>query len=100
MESELKFIKEAVGDAANIRSDFFALSTSGDSENIVNALKVAQRKGVHTVGLSGEKVADMDKFCDFILKVPSKSVPRIQEVHTFIIHIICELVEHRIFGAS
>ena len=63
MESELKFIKEAVG-------------------------------------LSGEKVADMDKFCDFILKVPSKLVPRIQEVHTFIIHIICELVEHRIFGAS
>lgn len=77
---------------------FLGISTSGHSENVVEALKVCQDMGVHTVGLTGESVGAMDDFCDFCIKVPSKETPRIQECHIMIGHIICALVEEELFG--
>ena len=76
---------------------FIGISTSGNSKNIVLALQEAKNKGLVTVGLVGEKECEMDKYCDFIIHVPSVSTPTIQESHIMIGHIICALVEEAIF---
>ena len=77
---------------------FIALSTSGDSENIIKALEEARDKGVVTVGLVGGKECKMDKLCDYIIHVPSVSTPTIQESHIMIGHLICALVEDALFN--
>ena len=82
---------------ANEGDVFIAISTSGNSENIVNALVESKKKNVTTIGLVGEKTCEMDDLCDYIIKVPSDSTPTIQESHIMIGHIICALVEEAIF---
>lgn len=77
---------------------FIGISTSGNSKNIVLALQEAKKKGVITVGLVGQKECEMDKWCDYIIHVPSSSTPTIQESHIMIGHIICALVEEAIFS--
>jgi len=69
------------------------ISTSGDSKNVIRALKMAKRKGVLTVGLTGKSGGKIKGLCDYIIKVPSSDTPRIQECHIMIGHIICEIVE-------
>jgi D-sedoheptulose 7-phosphate isomerase len=76
---------------------FFAISTSGNSPSIVKALESARAKGVTTVGLTGQKPCKMDALCDHIFKMPSADTPRIQEGHALIEHIICQMVEEKIF---
>jgi D-sedoheptulose 7-phosphate isomerase len=73
------------------------LSTSGNSENVVRAFKAAHEKGIITVGLTGEDGGKLAPLSDFIIRVPSKDTPRIQEAHILIGHIICELIESTIF---
>lgn len=75
-----------------------AISTSGNSKNIVYALEKARSKGIITVGLTGENEGKMNDLCDYIINVPSTSTPSIQESHIMIGHIICALVEEKIFG--
>jgi D-sedoheptulose 7-phosphate isomerase len=75
----------------------FALSTSGNSRNIIRALETAQMMGIITVGLTGESGGKMAPLCDFLVKVPSADTPRIQECHIMIGHIVCELVESSLF---
>ena len=74
------------------------LSTSGNSKNILNAFATAKEKGVITIGLTGASGGKMKDACDYLLNVPSSDTPRIQESHILIGHIICELVEAKIFG--
>lgn len=76
---------------------FFAISTSGNSPSIVKAIEVANSKNVITVGLIGMKPSKMDSICDYIFKIPSADTPRIQEGHALLEHIICQMVEERIF---
>ncbi len=76
---------------------FIAISTSGNSANIVNALDAAKKHGIITVGFTGMKTCDMDKFCDYIIHVPSDSTPIVQESHIMIGHLICGLVEETLF---
>ena len=76
---------------------FIALSTSGNSENIIMALEEARNKGVITVGLVGENECKMDELCDYIVHIPSKNTPIIQESHIMIGHLICAMVEETIF---
>jgi D-sedoheptulose 7-phosphate isomerase len=75
-----------------------ALSTSGNSKNILKALDVAGEAGMTTVGLTGEGGGLMKDKCKYLIAVPSKDTPRIQEVHITIGHVICELVEAALFG--
>lgn len=77
---------------------FIAISTSGNSSNILEALKECQKKGIVTVGLTGETGGKMAELCDYCIKVPSSSTPRIQESHILIGHIICSVVEESLFG--
>ena len=77
---------------------FIGISTSGNSENIIEALAEAKSKKIITVGLTGAKICKMDDYCDYIIHVPSDSTPTIQEAHIMIGHIICALVEGTVFG--
>jgi D-sedoheptulose 7-phosphate isomerase len=74
------------------------LSTSGNSKNILNAFNSAKQMGVVTIGFTGAGGGEMKNACDYLLNVPSTDTPRIQESHIMVGHIICELVEAKIFG--
>ena len=74
-----------------------ALSTSGNSVNILKALEQARQIGMINVGLTGETGGKMKGICDHLINVPSKDTPRIQESHILIGHIICQLVESELF---
>jgi D-sedoheptulose 7-phosphate isomerase len=70
-----------------------AISTSGNSPNILRAIETAREKSMKVVGLTGESGGKMRDLCDVCLCVPSASTPRIQECHILIGHTICELLE-------
>ena len=70
-----------------------AISTSGNSMNVVNGVISARKKGAKIIGLLGKKGGNLKKMVDIPLVVDSCSTPRIQEVHRVIYHTICELVE-------
>lgn len=74
-----------------------ALSTSGNSENILKTCKVAREMGVFVVGMTGVSGGDLKKYSDILLNVPSSDTPRIQEAHIMLGHILCEHVEKEIF---
>ena len=74
-----------------------AISTSGNSTNIINALKVANELGIITISLTGETGGKMKAHSDYLINVPSTDTPRVQESHIMIGHIICELVEAALF---
>ncbi|MCA6451077.1 MAG: D-sedoheptulose 7-phosphate isomerase [Chitinophagaceae bacterium] len=74
------------------------LSTSGNSKNILNAFEAARAKKVITIGFTGASGGKMKDAGDYLLNVPSSDTPRIQESHIMVGHIICELVEAKIFG--
>ena len=76
------------------------LSTSGNSKNILRALEVAKDKGIVTVAFTGSTGGLMKNTVDFLLNVPSVDTARIQESHIMIGHILCQLVEERLFGAK
>tara|TARA_B100000700_G_C14771069_1_gene726788 strand:+ start:75 stop:647 length:573 start_codon:yes stop_codon:yes gene_type:complete len=85
-------------EAGGKRGDILiGISTSGSSDNVVEALKKAQEIGMITVGFTGKKASLMDDFCDMIIKVPSEDTPRIQEMHIHIGHIMCYLIEKNMF---
>jgi len=73
------------------------MSTSGNSTNITNALQTAREIGMITVGFTGEGGGKMKTLSDYLINVPSSDTPRIQESHITIGHIICQLVEERLF---
>jgi len=77
---------------------FIGISTSGNSENIINAFKSAKEKNITTVALTGRDGGEMAIIADIALIVPSESTPRIQESHILIGHIICDIIEKEIFG--
>lgn len=77
-----------------------ALSTSGNSSNILNAIEVAKAQEMLVVGLTGSTGGKMAQLCDVLLNVPSTDTPRIQESHILIGHIICQWVEEAMFGKA
>ncbi|MCR8679302.1 MULTISPECIES: D-sedoheptulose 7-phosphate isomerase [Campylobacter] len=77
---------------------FIGISTSGNSTNIIEALKVCKEKEIISIGLTGQSGGKMANLCDYCIKVPSNCTPRIQESHIVIGHIICAIVEEEIFG--
>lgn len=73
------------------------LSTSGNSVNITQALQMARKIGMITVGFTGRTGGKMKEMCNYLINIPSTDTPRIQESHIMIGHIICQLVEEEIF---
>ena len=70
-----------------------AISTSGNSKNVILAILAAKAKGVKVVGLTGESGGKMASLCDCVVKAPSDSTPEIQEYHLPIYHYLCQKVE-------
>jgi D-sedoheptulose 7-phosphate isomerase len=81
------------------RDILVGMSTSGNSINIVKALETAREKGITTIGMTGEGGGKMKGLCDYLIDIPSKNTPRIQEGHMLLGHIICQLVEDKYFNA-
>lgn len=88
---------QAYGQSGDV---FIAISTSGNSKNILKAIEEAKVQNLITIGFCGQKECAMDKLCDIIIKVPSSETPKIQESHIMIGHIICAIVEKEIFGGK
>ncbi len=86
---------EGMGQEGDI---FFGISTSGNSQNIINAFESAKKKGITTIALVGRDGGKMAQMADIALVVPSESTPRIQESHILIGHIICDIIEKEVFG--
>lgn len=86
---------EALGRPGDIA---LAISTSGNSPNILRAIEAAHAKELRVIGLSGKDGGMMRTVCDHIIMVPSGMTPRIQEGHSLIYHILCGLVEREVCG--
>ena len=74
-----------------------AISTSGNSPSVLEAIDVARSKGLFTVGFTGETGGKMNDRVEVWFRVPSRQTPRIQETHILLGHIICELIDREIF---
>jgi D-sedoheptulose 7-phosphate isomerase len=86
-------------EALGVKGDvLIAISTSGNSLNVVEALRVCREKGIFAIGLTGQNMSRMDELCNICIKVPSTVTPRIQESHILIGHILCNIVEEELFG--
>ncbi|MHB8063939.1 MAG: D-sedoheptulose-7-phosphate isomerase [Ruminiclostridium sp.] len=77
-----------------------ALSTSGDSVNIVNAVKAARLKGVTTIAMTGKSGGKLKPLCDFAIMVPETETYRIQELHLPVYHALCAMAENEFFGVE
>jgi len=76
---------------------FFGISTSGNSKNIIEAVKIAKEKKLKTVALLGKDGGKLKGVCDYEFIIPGETSDRIQEVHMMILHIIIEGVERTLF---
>ena len=74
-----------------------AISTSGNSKNILKAVDVAKKKGLKTIAFTGLKGTKFSSKCDYAFVVPSEDTPRVQEVHITLGHVICQIVEEILF---
>lgn len=86
---------EALGKGGDI---LIGISTSGNSQNIVDAIEKAKEIGIKIISLTGKDGGKIKEISDVNLNVNSESTPRVQEVHEVIYHIVCELVEKEMVG--
>ena len=86
---------EALGRGGDV---LFAISTSGNSRNILRAIEAAKAMDIRVIGFTGETGGAMAARCDLCFRVPSRETPKIQEGHEFLGHLICGLIEHVLFG--
>jgi len=84
----------------NEKDVVIGISTSGNSPNVIEAIKLAKMKGAKTIGLTGGNGGKLAEVADLVLIVPSDITPRIQEAHITIGHIVCELVEKELAKAA
>jgi len=87
---------QAIGKRGDI---FIAYSTSGQSSNILFALRAARARGLICIGLTGNRSGPMVNECDFCMEVPSAETQKIQEGHAVLGHVLCGLVESAVFGS-
>jgi phosphoheptose isomerase len=74
------------------------LSTSGNSTNVINAVKISKALGLKTIGMTGETGGKMKELCDVTICVPAKETYRIQELHLPVYHALCAMIEEEFFG--
>lgn len=75
----------------------WGISTSGNSKNVLHAVKTAKALGLKTIGLTGENGGELSQIADITIKAPADNVARIQELHLPIYHAICAFVEDKMF---
>jgi D-sedoheptulose 7-phosphate isomerase len=85
---------EALGNKEDV---FIAISTSGNSKNIIKGIETAKEKGLYVIGLTGLEGGELKNSVNICISVPSNETPRVQESHILIGHIICAFVEKNFF---
>jgi D-sedoheptulose 7-phosphate isomerase len=85
---------EAIGKKGDV---LIALSTSGNSENVVNAIKMANSLEMLSVGMSGASGGKIKELCQHNIIIPSSNTARIQEAHIIVGHIFCQIIEEKLF---
>ena len=93
-ESTYSRMLEAIGKKGDV---LIALSTSGNSENVVNAVKMANSLGMLSVGMSGATGGKIKELCQHNINIPSSNTARIQEAHIIVGHIFCQIIEEQLF---
>ncbi len=88
---------EALGKKGDV---LIVFSTSGSSANVVEAVKAANKAGIITIGFLGHSGREIGKIVEYSLNIPSSETPKIQEAHIASGHILCAIIEEKIFGAS
>ena len=74
-----------------------AISTSGNSGNVLKAIEAAREAGLAVVGFTGKGGGRMAALCDHLINVPSSHTPHIQEIHEAVMHLLCQLIDHYLF---
>lgn len=94
---DLVFVRqvEAFGRAGDV---LIAISTSGESENVIKAVEFSRMQGIKSIALTGAKGGRLAEKVDLAIKIPSDNVQRIQECHITVGHILCELIESALYG--
>ena len=93
-ESTYSRMLEAIGKKGDV---LIALSTSGNSENVVNAVKMANSLDMLSVGMSGASGGKIKELCQHNIIIPSSNTARIQEAHIIVGHIFCQIIEEKLF---
>ena len=93
-ESTYSRMLEAIGKKGDV---LIALSTSGNSENVINAVKMANSLGMLSVGMSGNMGGKIKDLCQHNIIIPSSNTARVQEAHILVGHIFCQIIEEQIF---
>jgi len=96
--SFLQVFARQVSALGNEGDVFIGISTSGNSSNLIEALREARKKKIVTIGITGATGGTMKDLCDICIMAPSEETPRIQEAQILIGHIICSIVEEELFG--
>ncbi|HRD17840.1 MAG TPA: D-sedoheptulose 7-phosphate isomerase [Candidatus Marinimicrobia bacterium] len=94
---DLVFVRqvEAFGKVGDV---LIAISTSGESENVIKAVEFSRMQGIKSIALTGAKGGRLAEKVDIAIKIPSDNVQRIQECHITVGHILCELIESALYG--
>ena len=93
-ESTYSRMLEAIGKKGDV---LIALSTSGNSENVINAVKMANSLGMLSVGMSGAMGGKIKYLCQHNIIIPSSNAARVQEAHILVGHIFCQIIEEQLF---
>ena len=93
-ESTYSRMLEAIGEKGDV---LIALSTSGNSENVINAVKMANSLGMLSVGMSGAMGGTIKDLCQHNIIIPSSNTARVQEAHILVGHIFCQIIEEQLF---
>jgi D-sedoheptulose 7-phosphate isomerase len=96
-DADLIFAQQVVG-YGNAGDILIAVSSSGNSQNVVDAIITAKAKGMIVIGLTGETGGRMKQFCDILINVPGKRTAFVQELHLPVYHTLCLIVEDSFFG--
>jgi D-sedoheptulose 7-phosphate isomerase len=97
INGEVIYAQQVVG-WGNTGDVLIGLSTSGNSQNVINAMIVAKAKGLTTIGITGETGGKMKEWSDILINVPERRTAYVQELHLPVYHAICMMVETEIFG--
>ena len=93
-ESTYSRMLEAIGKKGDV---LIALSTSGNSENVINAVKMANSLGMLSIGMSGAMGGKIKDLCQHNIIIPSSNTARVQEAHILVGHIFCQIIEEQLF---
>ena len=96
MDASLVFAQQIAGYGKK-NDVLIAMSTSGNSRNIIDAVITASAMGMTVIGLTGESGGKMGPYCDVMIRVPAERTAMVQEFHKPIYHAICRIVENRFF---